>query len=73
MIISFELSDKDIRYFRQVLQRVRKGRKAAKEEVVIRESKALLTEVQDAEAPVFVRSRIGQLDKLIAMLEDADW
>jgi uncharacterized membrane protein YkvA (DUF1232 family) len=73
MIISFELSDKDLRYFRQVLQRVRKGRKAAKEDVVLAEAKALLTEVQEADAPTFVRTRIAQLDKLIAMLEDEDW
>jgi len=41
MKISFELSDKDIRYFRQVLQKVRKGRRAAKEDVVLREAGAL--------------------------------
>ena len=73
MKISFELSDKDLRYFRQVLQKVRKGRKAAKEDVVIREAHALLDDVQRTDAPQFVRNRISQLSKLISMLEDEDW
>ena len=73
MKISFELSDKDIRHFRQVLQKVRKGSSAAKEDVVLAEAQALLIEVQETDAPEFVRQRIGQLSKLIAMLEDEDW
>jgi len=73
MKISFELSDKDIRHFRQVLQKVRKGSSAAKEDVVLAEAQALLIEVQETDAPEFVRERIAQLSKLIAMLEDEDW
>lgn len=73
MKIAFELSDKDLRHFRKVLQKVRKGRRATKEDVVLREAAALLQEVQRTEAPEYVQNRIGQLSKLIAMLEDADW
>lgn len=73
MKISFELSDKDIRYFRQVLKKVRSGRSAEKEDVVLREASALLDEVSRTDAPHFVQNRIGQLSKLISMLEDADW
>ena len=73
MKISFELSDKDLRYFRQVLQKVRKGRNAANEGKILGEARALLDEVKDTDAPSFVKGRIGQLGKLIDMLEDADW
>jgi len=73
MKISFELSDKDIRHFRQVLQKVRKGSSAENEDVVLREAEALLIEVKETDAPEFVRDRIAQLTKLIAMLEDEDW
>ncbi len=73
MKISFELSDKDIRYFRQVLQKVRKGRSADKEDVILREAEALLEEVKKTDAPQFVQNRISQLSKLIEMLEDEDW
>ncbi len=73
MKISFELSDKDLRYFRQVLQKVRKGENAANEEVILREAEVLLEEVRQAEAPEFVRTRIEQLRKLIDMLRDEQW
>ena len=38
MKITFELSDKDLKYFRQLLQKVRQGDNAANEEVVLREA-----------------------------------
>ena len=46
MKISFELSDKDLRYFREVLKKVRTGRSAENEAVILREAAALLEEVQ---------------------------
>ncbi len=73
MKISFELSDKDIRYFRQVLKKVRKGRNAENENVILREAEELLEEVKRTDAPEYVRDRIGQLSKLISMIEDKDW
>jgi len=73
MKISFELSDKDLRYFRKVLQKVRKGRSAGNEDLILREAHALLTEVEATEAPEFVRNRISQLGKFIEMLDDKDW
>ena len=73
MKISFELSDKDLRYFRQVLQKVRKGRNAENEDVILNEARTLLEEVKQTDAPQYVRERIAQLGKLIDMVEDADW
>ena len=73
MKISFELSDKDLRHFRQVLQKVRKGNSADNEDVILREAQALLIEVRETDAPEYVRGRIAQLGKLIQMLSDKDW
>lgn len=73
MKISFELSEKDIRYFKKVLQKVRKGRSAENEDVILKEAKSLLDEVSQTESPEFVRTRIAQLSKLTDMLEDTDW
>lgn len=73
MKISFELSDKDIRYFRQVLKKVRTGKSAENEKLILDQARSLLEEVRGTEAPEFVRSRIEQLGKLIEMLEDKDW
>lgn len=73
MKISFELSDSDLRYFRQVLKKVRRGRNAENENVILREAEDLLEEVKRTDAPQYVQNRIGQLSKLIQMLEDKDW
>ncbi|MFP6654682.1 MAG: YkvA family protein [Myxococcota bacterium] len=73
MKISFELSDKDLRYFRQVLQKVRKGQSAENEEVILREARGLLAEVAKTDAPQFVRQRIARLGQLIDMVEDKEW
>jgi uncharacterized membrane protein YkvA (DUF1232 family) len=73
MKISFELSDKDIRYFRQVLKKVRTGKSGENEKRILDEARGLLEEVRQIEAPAFVCSRIEQLAKLIEMLEDKDW
>jgi uncharacterized membrane protein YkvA (DUF1232 family) len=73
MKITFELSDKDLRYFRQVLLKVRKGDNAENEEIILREAETLLADVRQAEAPEFVRNRIEQLHKLIEMLRDTQW
>ena len=73
MKISFELSDKDLKYFRQVLQKVRKGRNSDNEDVILHEAKSMLVDVKNTDAPVFIRSRIAQLSKLIEMIEDKDW
>ena len=73
MKISFELSDKDLRYFRQVLQKVRKGHNAENEDIILAEAKDLLKEVAKTEAPQYVQNRIAQLGQLIEMIEDRDW
>jgi len=73
MKITLELSDKDLRYFRDALRRVRRGDLAADEEVVIQSARDLMVEALDSEPPGFVRSRIEQLGLLIRMLEDEDW
>ena len=73
MKISFELSDKDLRYFRQVLKKVRTGRNAENERVVLREAEELLEQVKRTDAPQYVQHRIAQLGGLIAMIEDEDW
>ncbi len=73
MKITFELSDKDLRYFRQVLQKVRKGKSGDNADVILGEAQALLSQVEKTDAPEFIRNRISQLGKFIEMLEDKDW
>ncbi|HEB88574.1 MAG TPA: DUF1232 domain-containing protein [Deltaproteobacteria bacterium] len=73
MKISFELSDKDLRYFRQVLKKVKTGKSADNESLILREAEKLLEDVKQTDAPQFVQERIAKLTKLIEMVEDEDW
>ena len=73
MKVSFELSPRDLRYFRERLARVRAGKGSSDEETVIRLAEELLTEAVDAEPPEFVSVRLLKLEQLIAMLRDSDW
>jgi uncharacterized membrane protein YkvA (DUF1232 family) len=73
MRIVLDLSDSDIRYFRKCLRKVREGKRAQDQSVVLRSAADLMQEVADAEAPEFVRDRMGRLEQLIRMLEDDEW
>jgi uncharacterized membrane protein YkvA (DUF1232 family) len=73
MKVSFELSPRDMRYFRDRLKRVRAGEGTRDEETVIRLAEELVEEAVTAEPPEFVRVRLLKLERLIEMLRDAEW
>ncbi len=73
MRVTIDLSDRDLRYFRNCLRTVREGSHGDDEPVVIRGAKRLVTEALREEVPEFVRERIEQLEHLIEMLEDKQW
>jgi uncharacterized membrane protein YkvA (DUF1232 family) len=73
MRIVLDLSEKDIRYFRSCLQTVKKGNLGSDESVVLKAAADLMDQVAAAEAPEFVRERIGKLALLVQMLEDQRW
>jgi uncharacterized membrane protein YkvA (DUF1232 family) len=71
MRVSFDLSDRDLRFFRQRLQQIAGA--SSDERTVIRGATRLVKEALETEIPQFVRDRIGKLGQLIAMLEDREW
>jgi uncharacterized membrane protein YkvA (DUF1232 family) len=73
MRVSFELGERDLRYFRDRLQKVRKSKSARAEDRVILGAVKLVEEVADADPPEFVTERISKLSQLIDMLRDAEW
>ena len=73
MKVSFELSPRDIRYFRERLQRVRAGGGARDEDTVIRLARELFEQAAAAEPPEFVNKRLVKLEQLIEMLCDDEW
>jgi uncharacterized membrane protein YkvA (DUF1232 family) len=73
MKVTFELGAKDIRYFRERLKEARKNAKSQDENTVIAGAEAVAKEALAAEPPEFVVERIATLERLIAMLRDAEW
>ena len=71
MKVSFELSNKDIRYFKKHLERVRNS--VSDEKLVIRGAEGLVAAALATELPDFVRARMHKLQQLIEMLKDSEW
>jgi uncharacterized membrane protein YkvA (DUF1232 family) len=71
--ISFEISERDLRYFRDRLRQVRKSKSSRAEQKVILGATKLVAEVAAAEPPEFVRERIEKLTLLTEMVRDREW
>lgn len=73
MRIVFDLSDRDIRYFRSCLAEVKRSKKGADEAAVISAARELIDEVAEADAPEFVQGQFAKLRRLVEMIEDERW
>ncbi|MCH2170122.1 DUF1232 domain-containing protein [Myxococcota bacterium] len=71
--VSFELSDRDLRYFRKKMREARAGAKAREESEIIESTASLLEEMRGKNAPDFVRERISKLEVMVEMLDDREW
>jgi uncharacterized membrane protein YkvA (DUF1232 family) len=71
--VSFELSPKDVRHFRDQLKAARKSRDADDDASIIQSALAVVKEAEKADPPEFVRVRIAKLERLVGMMTDADW
>jgi uncharacterized membrane protein YkvA (DUF1232 family) len=74
MKISFELTDRDLNFFREALKQSREAVRDAEESEIIEAIHDVLNEIRKNEPlPDFVGNRIPQLESLISMLTDEEW
>jgi uncharacterized membrane protein YkvA (DUF1232 family) len=73
MKVSFELSNKDIRYFRERLKAVRTKGTVDEETLIVHRAVELVEDANEAEPPEFVLIRLVKLERLIEMLRDDEW
>ena len=74
MRFSIELSDRDLRFFRQALNKSRAAVRHAEDAEIIEAIGDVLADIKSAEPlPEFVSKRIPQLESLIRMLQDEEW
>ncbi len=71
--VTFELSDADLDYFRDVMRRAHGRSKDRPEQELVAASRQLLERLRQSDVPEFMRKRLLTLEALIAMLEDAEW
>ncbi len=70
--VTFELTESDLDYFRQVMRNALEGAGKVSEEEIIANAKKLCADV-DKQAPTFFRKHLAKLHTLIAMIEDSEW
>ena len=71
--VTFELSDKDLRYFRKVMRDARTSARQTDEASILSGASDLLEHVKASDAPQFVKDRLLKMRPMIKMLEDAEW
>jgi len=72
--ISFELTDRDLHFFRKALRQSREAVKDAEDTEIIEAIHSVLDEIRGSEPlPDFVGKRIPELESLIRMLTDEEW
>jgi uncharacterized membrane protein YkvA (DUF1232 family) len=72
--ISFELSDRDLDYFREALQRSRDAVRHAEEAEIVEAVHDVLEEIRSNEPlPDFVARRIPEIESFMQMLTDDEW
>ena len=74
MRLSFELSDRDLDYFREALRQSRSAVRDADEAEIIDAIRDVLDEIRRNEPlPDFVADRLPELERMISMLQDDEW
>ena len=73
MNITFELSDKDLKYFRRIIREVRARSAGIEESKLIAAVRNMIEEVQSSNAAEFVVQRLAKLERMVRMLEDEEW
>ena len=73
MRVSFDLSPRDLRYFKRILREARENARGKSEKEIASAAQTLLTNLQGVEVSDFIRKRIGVLVQLVAILEDTEW
>ena len=72
--ISFELTDRDLAFFRRALRQSRTAVKDAEDGEIIEAIGSVLEEIRGSKPlPDFVGKRIPELESLISMLTDDEW
>ena len=71
--VTFELSDKDLRYFRKLMREARSKAHAVDESAISKAAHQLLEHVKASDAPQCVKDLLFKIRPMIKMLGDEEW
>lgn len=71
--ISFELSARDVKHFREAMRKARRTVRDADDAEILDAARMLFTDVGGTRVPAYVRERIGRLRAMVDMVEDKEW
>ena len=71
--ISFNLSDSDLDFFRDVMRQAREKASDVSQDETIASAKQLLKQVNQSDCTDFIRDHMTQLETLISMVVDEGW
>jgi len=72
--LSFELSDRDLRFFRNALKKSRDVVRSADESEIVEAIRGVIDDIRKSEPlPDFVATRLPELESMLQMLADDEW
>ena len=71
--VTFDLDDKDLRYFRANVKQAQSAVSKLSDEKIISSAENMVQEIKKAKVPMFVAVRVAKLNALIDMVKDEDW
>ena len=71
--VTFDLDDKDLRFFRANMKQAKTAAKQVGEDEILLKAEQMVEEVKASKVPLFVMQRIEQLNALIDMARDQEW
>jgi uncharacterized membrane protein YkvA (DUF1232 family) len=71
--VTFDLSAKDLNYFRRMMKEARENAADKSEAIIQAGAKELLADLKGAEISDFVRERLTTLELMLALLDDHEW
>jgi uncharacterized membrane protein YkvA (DUF1232 family) len=73
MEITFELSEEDLEFFRQVMLKARERTHGLDAGAIVENARLLLQRIAGSDTSDFIRERMGRLETLIGMVVDQGW
>jgi len=71
--VTFDLEDKDLRYFRANMKQAQSAVSKLSEDEVLSSAASMVKEIKNTKVPMFVAIRVAKLTSLIEMVSDEDW